>query len=83
MFAYYDDFGYGSGWGCGRGSHHGDCHGGYGFGLGRSFGRLGGSPFGESDVEMLRRYRDRLELHKKEIEAEIKSVDEKISALEK
>lgn len=36
----------------------------------------------QSEVEMLRRYKDRLELHKKELEAEIKAVEKRIAELE-
>ncbi len=92
MYGYYDDFGYGRGMGRGRGMGFGYghgagyCHGpGYGFGsgLGRGFGRFFGGLFGESEVETLKRYRDRLVLHKKDLEAELKYVDDRIQSLEK
>jgi len=64
----------------------------WGGGFGRGFGfwqnspgpwwNVWGSP-GMSEVEWLKRYKDHLELVKKDIEAEIKAVDERIQALEK
>lgn len=92
MFGYYDDLGYSRGMGGGRGMGLGYGHGrgscqGHGFGLcygvGRGFGRFGGPFFGESEAETLKRYRDRLELHKKDLDAEIKNVNERIESLEK
>ncbi len=69
---------------------------GHGFGFGGGFGRgYGMGPFGFSpnfpetgfpvmdELEMLKRYKDRLELHKRDLEAELKAVDKRISELEK
>lgn len=89
MFGYYDDYGYGrgigvGGFGFGRGRGSGFCYGhGLGLGRGRGFGWLGLPFFGGSEVESLKRYRDRLELHKKDLEAEIKYINERIESLEK
>ncbi|MGC8595934.1 MAG: hypothetical protein ACP5US_10755 [Candidatus Kryptoniota bacterium] len=87
MFGYYEDFGYGrGGFGLGRGRGYGSgfCYGrGLGLGRGRGFGWFGLPFFGGSEVESLKLYRDRLELHKKDIEAEIKYVNERIESLEK
>lgn len=69
---------------------------GHGFGFGGGFGRGSGmGPFGfganfqetgfpvMDELEMLKRYKDRLELHKRDLEAELKAVDKRISELEK
>jgi len=67
----------------------------FGFGGGNPrdmrFGfRRGNAPCGwnlapgrESGVEMLKRFKDRLEFHKKEIEAEIAAVEKRIQELQK
>jgi len=76
----------GSGMGFGLGHGGGYCHGphfGFGYGLGRGFGRFFGGLFGGDEIETLKRYRDRLELHKKDLEAELKYVNERITQLEK
>jgi hypothetical protein len=47
------------------------------------FRRFGIPPIWESDLEVLKRFRDDLELHKKEIEREIQHANERIASLEK
>ena len=84
MVRYYDDCGYGRRMGGGRGFGHRHCHGGdVGPGYGKRVSRSSGALFGESEVEVLKLYRDRLELEKKDIEIELKSVDESIRSFEK
>lgn len=71
-------------------SEHG-CRGGSGMHEGEGFGHGFGLFFEEEDfpaskglqVEFLKRKRDHLELRKKDIDAEIKYIDEKIGSLEK
>ena len=68
---------------------------GHGFGFGGGFGRGSGmGPFGfgpnssetgfpvMDELEMLKRYKDRLELHKRDLEAELNAVEKRISELE-
>ncbi len=82
-------FGYGNGWGFGRGAGYGR---GAGFGRGRGMGFGGGWGFGRgywadygypfgSEKEWLERYLDRLELHRKDVQAEIDSVRKRLSEL--
>lgn len=83
MFGYYDDFGRGRGIGresrSGRGGAFGyrRC-GGFGRGMGRGPGF-----FGESEIETMKCRRDRLDLRKREIEEELKYIDEQIASLQK
>ena len=90
MFGYYDDSGYGRGMGRVGGFGRGGGLGlrrcrvfGFGRDMGSRFRLFGPAVFGQSEIEVLKRHRDRLEFHKNEIEVEIKSVDEKIKSLEK
>jgi hypothetical protein len=75
----------GGGFGFGRGSSGFRQGRGLGFrgGPGRDPGLSGPSFLGEGDLDLLKRYRDHLDLRKKDIEAELKSVDEKIASLGK
>jgi len=69
----------------------GNCgHGFGGFGGGSGMGPFGfGANFPETgfpvmdELGKLKRYKDRLELHKRDLEAELKAVDKRISELEK
>jgi len=69
------------GWNRGMGGFYG-----HGFGMGPGFGRgmFPAMPFSQLDeAEWLKRYKDGLELHKRDLEAEIKAVEERIKNLEK
>ncbi len=68
-----------------------NCRGGFGGGRGLGFGRgsMGwqadygfGFPQTISEKDALRRYKERLLFHKKEIELELESVEKKLSELE-
>ncbi|RME00968.1 MAG: hypothetical protein D6814_02490 [Calditrichaeota bacterium] len=78
-------FGFGAGRGC-RGGMGMMGRGGWEMaeGYGWPYWGWGQLPFSkETEIEMLKRYKDRLELRKKEIDAEIKSIEERIKTLEK
>lgn len=92
MFGYYDDFGYGRGMGAGRGMGFGYGRGrGFGrgngcglrYGMGRGFGGFGAGLFGESEPERLKLYRDHLEVLKKDLDAGLKYIDDRIQSLGK
>ncbi len=79
--------GYGMGYGRGRGL-------GMGNGFGRGYGRRGGGfGFGMNgfadelplvdEVEQLTRYKERLELHRRELESEINAVEKRIAEIRK
>jgi len=65
----------------------GNCHGfGGGYGIGPGFGRgfwLDRPASLQDEAEWLKRYRDRLQLLQKELEAEQKAVEERFAKLEK
>ncbi len=74
-------FGYGRGWGFGRGY-------GRGWGNGWQFGRrfwddYADYPLYGNEREWLERYLDRLEVHQRDVQAEIDAVKKRISELEK
>ncbi len=77
-------FGYGFGRGYRRGMHMGP-----GMGMGpMGFGGPGPCWWDlvtsrETDVELLKRYKDRLEFHRKELDAEIEAVEKRIQELQK
>lgn len=92
MFGYYDDFRYGRGMGRGRGMGFGygrrrgfgqgyGC--GFRYGMGRGLGGFDAGLFGESGTERLKLYRDQLEVLKKDLDAELKYVDDRIQSLGK
>ncbi len=90
MFGYYDDFGYGRGMGRGRGMGFGNGRGrgfgqgcGFGYGMRRGLGGFDSGLFGESDTERLKLYRDQLEVLKKDLDAELKYIDDRIQSLGK
>lgn len=67
------------------GMHHGmgNFHR-YGMGPGFGGGFWQDRPLSlQDEAEWLKRYRDRLQLHRKELEAELKAVEERIAKLEK
>ncbi len=82
--------GYGMGFGRGRGQGNGM---GYGFGHGGGFGRGGRFGFGMNgfagelpvmdELETLKRYKERLELHQRDLESEINAVEKRIAELQK
>ena len=75
-----------------HGPHYWKGNFGHGFGFGRGFG-MGPLGFGPNfmgyefpvmdELAILRRYKDRLELLKKDMEAELEAVEKRISELEK
>lgn len=78
-------FGFGRGRGCRGGM---GMHGTEGWGMGPGYtGHFAPGwaypPDKETELAMLKRYRDRIELRKKELEAELEMLDKRIKELEK
>ena len=80
MFGYYENFGCGRG--MGRGGGFGFRHGCFRRGMGRGVGLFGPGSIGETEIEALKRYREHVDLRKKDLEAEIRYIDEKIASLD-